>query len=92
VIKSVRKAKKISVNQVKITMPYNLYQVISHKILSNPNNPVIVENEAFTDQVEIIVSVPVANQDLFDSAIRDLSNGKITPKIIAENQIKLIPH
>jgi uncharacterized YigZ family protein len=92
VINSTRKANKVPVHQVKISSPYNLYQIISRKLFTDSNYPVFIENEDFTDQVEIIVSVPVANLDDFNSSIKDLTNGKIIPLVVAKNLFKLIPH
>jgi len=87
-IKGVKKAQKVIVHHLKINSPYNLYERITRSVRLNNGR---IDNEIFTDQVEITTSIPVGYFDALVLSIKELSNGKISPSIVAENIIEYIP-
>jgi uncharacterized YigZ family protein len=88
VIKEVKKAHKIFTHQVRIISTYDYYELITRLIRKNSG---LIENEVFTEKVELLVSIPVEIFDEFEVSIMELTNGKIKPELIAKNLIKRIP-
>lgn len=69
---------KIETRLVRVTVPYPLYERV--KLLCPPHQAEIAD-ESFAEAVTLALVMPVESVEPFSSAIRDLSNGKITPEI-----------
>lgn len=69
---------KIETRLVRVTVPYPLYERV--KLLS-PQHQAKITDESFAEAVTLALVMPVESVAPFSSALRELSNGKITPEI-----------
>lgn len=84
----VPKARKIKVHQASITCPYAMYE--RYLRLLRLHNALNIQ-EFFTDQVRIEFSLPIMAADALQSAVKELSNGQLTAKILTKDLIALQP-
>jgi uncharacterized YigZ family protein len=67
---------KIEMKSLGLTLPYPLYE--RAKIIA-ANHEATIDSEEFAADVTLYLTLPASQVEPFTAAIRDLSNGKITP-------------
>lgn len=87
-VQGVPKAKKISVHQVSLICPYNIYESSLRLIKAHKG---IAIKEAFTEYVKIDFSLPVKEMNALQSAITELTKGQIALTIHKKNLVALQP-
>jgi uncharacterized YigZ family protein len=84
VVNAVPRARKKTVNEVSLVLPYNLLERIRIIIARRGGK---VKSENFTEHVKVVILVPIEEYPVFNNEISELSSGKILPEIISTMEI-----
>jgi uncharacterized YigZ family protein len=84
VASAVPRAEKKQVHEVRISLPYNLFEPI--RILCKETNGTII-NEVFLENIQLMLYIPVDRISSFQDGVRELSGGKIITEIISTSNI-----
>jgi putative IMPACT (imprinted ancient) family translation regulator len=88
VLEVLPRAEKIATCTCQITMPYALFERV--RLLSEAHHG-IIRNEIFAAEVTVTAEFATAKFADFQQALKELSHGSLTSKIIATNEAAIMP-
>ncbi len=88
VLEQTPRACKVNTDRLKLRLPYPLFERV--RLLIQAHNAVTLEEE-FGVQVLVDLRIASKKQPSFSAAIQELSAGTITPEIVAQGEVALLP-